>query len=335
MRTGASGRSAARAAAPGTTGGGWTASSVLAALVVGASLNGVGLGAAPGSPLTLPRQLLYLPVIALAFAVGRRHRVTRPGLVLAALAATAGGAVLVGGLGSGVTVLFYATLGVGLPWLGGQALRHVGELAALAEERAEQVEATREAYALAAAASQRHHIAADLHDHVGHDLALIALQAGALETTTDGATRQGAARLRELAVAATDRLRTYVGELDGDVSAPTSVSDVVARAASTGMPVTLDGDSDHPVLVRAATEALTNAARHAAGRPVHVSAGPTALAVTNTTGDLAAAPVPPAGRGLRLLRGRVEAAGGHLFAARDGRTWRLAVDVPPARSQVR
>jgi signal transduction histidine kinase len=87
--------------------------------------------------------------------------------------------------------------------------------------------------------------------------------------------------------------------------------------------------------VRAATEALTNAARHAAGRPVHVSAGPTALAVTNTTGDLAAAPAPAAGRGLRLLRGRVEAAGGHLFAARDGRTWRLAVDVPPARSPVR
>lgn len=305
---------------------------VLAGLVAAASLNGLGLGA-PGSPLTLPRQLLYLPIIALAFWVGRRHRVAGTLLVLATLGATTVGAVIAGGVGHGVTVLVYSTLGVGLPWLIGQALRHKDELASLAGERAEQVAATREAYALAAAASLRHRIAADLHDHVGHDLALIALQAGALETGTDGATKQGATRLRELAMEATDRLRAYVGDLDDGQRTPASVSDVVTRATSAGMSVTLKGDSEHSVLVRAAQEALTNAARHATGRPVQVSASPTTLVVTNNTLDGPASADGQAadGQGLRLLRERVEAAGGQLLVRRDHRTWQLAVDLPEGR----
>lgn len=96
-----------------------------------AALNGVGLGTAD-APLALVRQLLYLPLIALAFLIGHRHQVNRPVLPLATAAVITVGAVAVDDLGQGMTMLVYSVLAVGLPWLIGQALRHQRELAALA-----------------------------------------------------------------------------------------------------------------------------------------------------------------------------------------------------------
>lgn len=323
---------------PGGTGGG-VISCVLAGLVAVASLNGIGLGSAE-APLTLPRWLLYLPAIGLAYWIGLRRRIRWPALPVAAGVATTLGAAVLHSFGMGVTMLLFSTLTVGLPWLIGQALRHRSELAAAAWERLEQVEATREAYAIAASTSLRHQLAADLHDHVGHELALIALQAGALETTTDGANREAATRLRELASDATDRLRTVVGQLTEDGRGPHSVADVAARANSTGLTVTLKGDSHNPLLVRAAQEALTNAARHATGQPVQITAGPAALLVTNDVTDnvddsaITSAPSDPESRdhpthGLSLLTERVNAVGGQMLAGRGGETWRLSIRLPP------
>ena len=313
----------------------WAPSIVLTGLLTVAQLNGIGLGVAD-APLPFVRQFLYLPVTALAFLIGRRQRVHLPALPLAVAALVAVGATVVDGLGQGLTMVLFGALTVGLPWLIGQALRHQGELVVLAQERAEQVEATRDAYALAAAVSLRQQIAEDLHDHVGHDLALIAVQAGILETTTCGSTREGATRLRQLASDATDRLRDYVGDLTEVEQELHSVSDVARRAASTGLLLTIDGDSENPLFVRAALEALTNAARHATGQSVHLSATTTSLLVTNRIVDGAAINTSTTtghrqapGRGLTLLTARVEGAGGELHAGRDGNTWRLSVHLPP------
>lgn len=127
---------------------------VLAGLLAVAQFNGIGLGAADAT-LPLVRQCVYLPVIALAFVVGRRQRVQLPALPLVVAALTVVGATVVDGPGQGLTMVIYGALAVGLPWLIGQSLRHQGELVVLAQERADQVEATRDAYALAAAVSLR------------------------------------------------------------------------------------------------------------------------------------------------------------------------------------
>lgn len=301
---------------------------LLAALAVVAALNGVGLGTA-GAPLGLVRWLLCLPLIGVSYWIGRRRQIQQPVVPIIAGASTPGGAAVVDSVGQAMTMLIVSTLAIGVPWLVGQALRHQTELAGQARERLEQVQATREAYTLAASASLRQQIAADLHDHVGHDLALIALQAGALETGSEGASRLAASQLRELATDATDRLRTVVGQLTETTRAPASVAEVAARALSTGLPVTIEGDSFHPLLVRAAQEALTNAARHATGRPVGISAGPTRLVVTNEIADPSGTPRP--GHGLAMLTDRVEAAGGRLFAGPVGDTWQLSATLPPPR----
>lgn len=306
----------------------------LAGLVVLASLNGIGLGT-DGTPLPFPRWLLNLPIIGGAYWIGRSRRVAWPALPVVASVVVATGAVVLDGIGQGVTLLVFSLVSVALPWLIGRALGQQRELVARARERLEQTEATREAYALAASAAIRQQLAADLHDHVGHDLALIALQAGALEATSNGVSREAAARLRRLASDATDRLRVVVGDLTEDGPVLDSVVAVAARATTAGLTVGLDGDSRHPVLVRGAQEALTNAARHATGSSVQIRAGPTSLLVTN---DLTATmrPTPGAGsadpphpsRGLALLGERVASAGGRLRAHPVGSTWQLRIDLP-------
>lgn len=285
---------------------------LLTALVVSASLNGVGLGP-DDVPYALPRQLAYVVIIVVAFLAGRSRTVRRPLVPVAVALALAVGATVVDDLGQGQTMVALSAATVGLPWLVGHALRQQ-------RERVEQLEVTREAYAAAAAAAERQRIAADLHDDLGHDLALIALQAGALEGVGSAPSRAAAARVRELAVEATDRLRAVVGELGESAGA---VSDVVRRAVAAGMSVELQGDARHPVLVRAAQEGLSNAARHAAGRPVLVRADDSSLIVTNpgpgaATGD---------GKGLGLLRDRVQEVGGEFHAGRDGDVWCLRVQL--------
>lgn len=312
-------------------------SCLLAALVIASSVNGIGLGSI-GAPLTLPRWLAYLPMIGLCYWIGLRRPLRWPALPIAAGVATALTAAIVDSRGMAVTMLLFSMLAVGLPWLIGQALRRRSELAAAALERLEQVEATREAYAVAASASLRQQIAADLHDQVGHELALIAVQAGALETMTDGPHREASARLRQLASDATDQLRTVVGHLTEDRGEPDSVATIAARANSSGLNVTLDGDSQHPLLVRATQEALTNAARHAIGEAAQITAGPTTLLVTNAVTDAVDASDPgsqPSTRGLGLLAERVTAAGGQLTVGRTGGIWQLSIRLsPPSPSEL-
>ncbi|GAA1286680.1 hypothetical protein GCM10009609_60760 [Pseudonocardia aurantiaca] len=84
-------------------------------------------------------------------------------------------------------------------------------------------------------------------------------------------------------------------------------------------------------LLRAAREALTNAARHAPGATVRlvVEFGPQLLRLTVANG---ASTRPPSaggepGHGLTGMRERLELAGGRLHAGPDGPGWRVTAEV--------
>ncbi|MFF2085232.1 sensor histidine kinase, partial [Nocardia sp. NPDC058176] len=254
---------------------------VTLALVAGACVaNGFFLDALP-----LERQLVFAAVAVLAYLHGRRVPLTRGWPVLLVVALPALGYCLVDfsvGFGALLCLLVFFVL----PWLAGRFRRQQAALIVAGRERVAQLEQEQALIAERVTLRERARIAAEMHDSLGHELALIALQAGALELSTDlPSTYQDAARrLRESAVTATDRLRDTVAVLRDNGTAPDrprdeSVTTLVDRATAAGMTVHLE----HPqpwkplpplvdrAIYRTVQESLTNAARHAPGTPVTVA----------------------------------------------------------------
>ena len=184
-----------------------------------------------------------------------------------------------------------------------------------------------------------------MHDSLGHELALIALRAGAMELAADMTerNREAAAQLRASAVTATDRLRRTVGvlrETGADAVGTTGtayetmdrtpveppdepVEALVDRARDAGMAVEFRRDGERGVLPplvdravhRVVQESLTNAARHAPGADVlvHVEQTTEAIVVNVRNSTARAVPGPTGGgSGLAGLRERVRLLGGTL-----------------------
>ncbi|WUU84735.1 histidine kinase [Streptomyces cellulosae] len=213
---------------------------------------------------------------------------------------------------------------------------------------------------------ERQRIAQDMHDSLGHQLALIAVHAGALEVGPGLGDRQreGVGILREAARSAMRELREAVGILRDDTEEPPApapgpepeaagaphargaagVDALVASSRSAGAPVGLrrSGErrplapaADHAVY-RIVQEGLTNAHKHAPGAPITVELRyePDSLVV-----EVANAPVPegaPAGppaisggQGLAGLEERARLVGGmvHSGPSPDG-GFRLAGVLP-------
>ncbi|MGA5710188.1 histidine kinase [Streptomyces cellulosae] len=213
---------------------------------------------------------------------------------------------------------------------------------------------------------ERQRIAQDMHDSLGHQLALIAVHAGALEVDPGLGDRQreGVGILREAARSAMRELREAVGILRDDTEEPpvpapgpepeaagaphargaAGVDALVASSRSAGAPVELrrSGERrplapavDHAVY-RIVQEGLTNAHKHAPGAPITVELRyePDSLVV-----EVANAPVPegapsgpPAisgGQGLAGLEERARLVGGmvHSGPSPDG-GFRLAGVLP-------
>ncbi|MDX3106825.1 sensor histidine kinase [Nonomuraea angiospora] len=186
---------------------------------------------------------------------------------------------------------------------------------------------------------ERARIAREMHDSLGHDLALIAVRAAGLEMAPGLAETQvrAAGELRLAAADATDRLRQIIGLLREDSdAAPLSpvnedVTELVRRARDSGMPITLDlAPGPVPGLAHAVIqEGLTNAAKHAPGAPVGVRVSPER--VTVRSGRPRARPLAlPGGLGLAGLRERVRLAGGTLTAGPVGDGFELDVSIPRA-----
>ncbi|WP_337662624.1 sensor histidine kinase [Streptomyces sp. XHT-2] len=213
---------------------------------------------------------------------------------------------------------------------------------------------------------ERQRIAQDMHDSLGHQLALIAVHAGALEVDPGLGDRQreGVGILREAARSAMRELREAVGILRDDTEEPPApapgpepeaagaphergaagVDALVASSRSAGAPVELRRSGERRPLAAAADhavyrivqEGLTNAHKHAPGAPITVELRyePDSLVV-----EVANAPVPegapsgpPAisgGQGLAGLEERARLVGGmvHSGPSPDG-GFRLAGVLP-------
>ncbi|MCT4354310.1 histidine kinase [Streptomyces sp. Je 1-79] len=270
----------------------------------------VALSLATSPELFTPAYALAL--VAFGYLAGRRQRRTRAALALFAAVAALGFALVPlseGNVSQGFTVVLVLALAIVAPWLTGRYVRQYARLVRAGWELAARMEHEQAAVADRERLRERSRIAGDMHDSLGHDLALIALRAAALEVDPGlGARQQAAAgELRVAAADATARLRDIIGVLRPDEEegrgggAPTApagetVEEVVERAGASGLRVelTVTGpEGGTPPMVdravhRLVVEALTNAAKHAPGAPVRVAlerAGSTlTVAVSNGPG---------------------------------------------------
>ncbi|MEV4434911.1 histidine kinase [Streptomyces sp. NPDC049585] len=207
---------------------------------------------------------------------------------------------------------------------------------------------------------ERQRIAQDMHDSLGHQLALIAVQTGALEVdrTLTGQQREAVGVLRQASVAAMHELREVVGILrDGTPQdeppgsrGVTGIPALVDAATAAGMRVSLESTGEERPLAPAADhagyrvvqEGLTNAAKHAPGAPItiglHYEPDSLLVEVANGTVPLGRRvaeagkghPEPVSGgQGLTGLRERARLIGGMVFTGpAEGGGFRLAAVIP-------
>jgi signal transduction histidine kinase len=278
----------------------------------------------------------YLLLAVLAYLHGR-HRDGRHAWRVLAAAGVAGGVLCaVISVGEGTSALLILGVIVVLPWLAGRYRRQQALLIAAERERVRQLEREREHVAERARLHERGRMAAELHDSLGHELALIALRAGALELSPEVAPehQRAAGEMRASAVAATDRLRQVLEMLRDRDEVPPPVEEIVGRARAAGMTVALDGRPPMPELVdhavrRVVREALTNAARHAAGAPVTIRLAAENHQVTVHIVNPASEPR-GTGSGLVGLAERLRLLGGRLDTTHDEGRFELTARVPVA-----
>lgn len=186
-------------------------------------------------------------------------------------------------------------------------------------------------------ATERARLAREMHDVVSHQVSLIAVQAGALQVTTqDGQVRETASAIRRLSVQTLEELRQMVAVLRAagghvpDLAPQPRLGDIARLVDGSGQNarVHLEAvrgrswpDPVERAAYRTVQEALTNISKHAPGAPVTVAITPRGaglrVAVRNGPSPTAPPPtdLPSGGHGLLGLRERAELLGGVLYAA--------------------
>jgi signal transduction histidine kinase len=233
------------------------------------------------------------------------------------------------------------------PFLAGVALRREQHqkhtLAVLAAELRDERARAEEA----AVGAERARIAQELHDVVGHEVTLIAIQAeaaaAALRTSPVRAAEPVEA-IRTTAHRTLAEIRAVLGVLapcgDGAEPRSESPSELAERARAAGidcvLTVTGTAPPDHaPVSLavsRIVRECLTNAGRHAPGQPVSIAVNWSADCVTVRSANRRTAPGRPLpGRGLSGIRHRAELLGGSYKAAITEDRFEIEVQVPVER----
>ncbi len=289
---------------------------------------------------------LWAPVAFSALA-GRRLDAARPVLLaFAGITAVRGLWFVVVDFDLGVvveTVVAVAFLGLA-PWLLGRYRRQQAALTRWGWERAEHLESEQRAVAEQAKLRERARIAEDMHDSLGHELSLLALQAGALELdeSLDAQQREAATVIRTRAGKATHDLRSIIDVLRADHLPPTEPSNetldgLVSRARASGARVNLDSSGSAaqvPEMVRRAAhrvvqEGITNATKHAPGSEIHVRVRHvdrnTEVTITNPVGTVENN---DGGRGLAGLRERCRLLGGRLHFGEQNGVFELHVQLP-------
>lgn len=221
------------------------------------------------------------------------------------------------------------------PALAGRLVAHQRAQTARLRRLSEELVHERAAAERAAVAEERARIARDLHDVVGHEVTVIALQTDAAASALARAPERAAApvaAIRESAAQALAEMRRVVGLLrdadeDVDLRPQPGLADVpalVERSRATGDDVELAfrppsvalPRSLQVAVYRVVQEALTNARRHAPGSAVRVrvESDRETLCVTVTSTGGGAGRTPAGGHGLAGMRERVRLHGGELLA---------------------
>ena len=172
-------------------------------------------------------------------------------------------------------------------WLAVLASYVVGRVMRMQEREAEErLASEREATRLRAVEEERSRIVSELHDVLGHEVTLIAIQSEAASQALQLAPEQAAgpvAAVRETAQRASRELRAILGLLGhGELPVATDergLSELTDRAARLGIPTTLtvtgtpwtDAPQHWLAVNRIVQECLTNAGKHAPGEQVNVA----------------------------------------------------------------
>ncbi|OKK18573.1 histidine kinase [Streptomyces sp. CB00455] len=254
------------------------------------------------------------------------------------------------------TLMFLAT--TVMPGLASRYWHQRRTLLRALQERNAQLMRERAMVAGQARLRERQRIAQDMHDSLGHQLALISVHTGALEVDPEltGRQRGAVGVLRQASVAAMHELREVVGILRDGVEAPVPVEEAAqpaargvagipgvvaaARGAGTdvrlttaGRPRPLVAACDHAAY-RIVQEALTNAYKHAPGSAISVELRyeDDSLVVEIANGPAAgpgAGEVVSGGQGLTGLRERARLVGGMVHAGEsEGGGFRVAGVLP-------
>ncbi|MFF4147033.1 sensor histidine kinase [Streptomyces sp. NPDC001698] len=255
-----------------------------------------------------------------------------------------------GGAIVGAAALFSAIAGGAT----GAALRIHREHWRTLEERAESAIATREIEATRRVTEERLRIARDLHDVIGHQVAMLSLHLGAAEIGLP----EDAESSRQALVSARSSARTVVVEtqrilallrLGDDISddealrptpALSGLEGLIASFESIGLDVRSSIDipagfvepSVGVTVYRVVQEALTNAYRHGEGAAtvvVHERDGRICVSVENRVGHSLRGSGSGSGLGLVGMRERVESSSGRLTIDSDDGRFRVHAEFSP------
>jgi signal transduction histidine kinase len=274
------------------------------------------------------------------------------GLVLLAFAYTLYNAAAAGRIRGAALLVVAAMAGVAAGEISSRTGRHVDNFAfflmtgwfvalvaggAVAHYRAE-AERTKEAEARARATDERLRIARELHDVLGHHLALINVQAGAALHRRDPAQAEDAlGAIKDASKTALQELRATLGMLRQAEPSLSRVAELAESVGASGLTVRteIDGvardlppDVEHAAF-RVVQEALTNVAKHAGAKTVVVRLGYGADALSVQVDDDGHGGDAPPGTGIRGMAERARALGGELTAApREGGGYRVRARLP-------
>ena len=254
---------------------------------------------------------------------------------------------------TGFVILLWAALAV----TAGSAARSHGAYVAEVEERARRAEQAKQDEANRRVAEERLRIARELHDAVGHHVALINVQAGALACLLDDEdliqARESVTHIQQASEEALDELRLTVGLLrepgapePSEPSEPAPgldrLGELICSFAGAGLLVTREVTGQARPLpeaveltaYRVIQESLTNTRKHAGCDTAVVRLGYTpgalSLAVEDEGKPVTGNSRPtPGGHGIVGMRERVTALGGRLSAGpRPGGGYRVFAELP-------
>jgi signal transduction histidine kinase len=234
-------------------------------------------------------------------------------------------------------------LAVVAPVLAGRVVRHLrhqnealADLAAQLHEEQRRVEE-------AAVDAERARIAQELHDVVGHEVTLIAIQAEAAASALRVSPERAADPVEAIRTTAHRTLTEIRGVLDllspHDEAGASSggLADLAGRAEAAGIENTLvvtgspwpDGSPAGLAVNRIVRECLTNAGRHAPGRRVALAVDWTPQRVeVRASNPVPARQRPRPGRGLTGIRHRAELLGGTFHADVVDGCFEVVVSLP-------